>query len=69
MLDTSRAAVAGKGVSIRPATREPERPGEPQTAVISAFGLERRAGWSLPHKTFRPINLERRARFARFDAP
>ncbi|GLI91414.1 hypothetical protein [Methylocystis echinoides] len=40
---------------------------ETQAFVVSAYGLERQAGWTLPRAGARPINLERRARFARFD--
>lgn len=38
-----------------------------QNAVISTFGLERRAGWNVSKRAMRPINLERRARFARIE--
>ncbi len=40
---------------------------ETQAFVVSTYGLQRRAGWKLPRAGGRPINLERRARFARFD--
>jgi len=40
---------------------------ETQALVAAAYGLERGARWSAPRRP-RPINLERRARFARFDA-
>ncbi len=52
----------------RSASRNAEgRDGETQAFVVSAYGLERRAGWTLAGTGARPINLERRARFARFD--
>ncbi len=38
-----------------------------QDVVTSAFALERRAGWHVPRRSNRPINLERRARFARIE--
>jgi hypothetical protein len=39
-----------------------------QGAVVTTFGLERRAGWNVARRAVRPINLERRARFARIEA-
>lgn len=44
------------------------RTDEAQEAVISSFALERRAGWDVSRRTNRPINLERRARFARIES-
>lgn len=38
-----------------------------KSAVISAFALERRGGWTVSRRSNRPINLERRARFARIE--
>ncbi|MGJ0507953.1 MAG: hypothetical protein ACR652_12705 [Methylocystis sp.] len=40
---------------------------ETKPFVVSAYGLERRAGWAVRRGAGRPIDLERRARFARFD--
>ncbi len=36
-------------------------------AGVSPIGAERRAGRNLPSRPVRPINLERRARFARIE--
>ena len=36
-------------------------------SLISSFALERRAGWQVPRRSSRLINLERRARFARIE--
>lgn len=43
---------------------EPVRNVAPQDALLSPFALERRAGWRVSRRASRPINLERRARFA-----
>jgi hypothetical protein len=68
MLDTTQAAITGKAASNPQAVGfvAPSRQ-EAQTSEIPGFGLDRRARWSVPRKSARPINLERRARFARFD--
>lgn len=41
---------------------------ETQPLVAAAFGCERGSRWSASRNRPRPINLERRARFSRFDA-
>jgi hypothetical protein len=38
-----------------------------QESVILSFALETRAGWQVSRRSNRPINLERRARFARIE--
>ena len=55
--EAAKAGDRGQGAQTR----------EAQAFVLSAYGLQRQAGWSLPRAGARPINLERRARFARFD--
>ncbi len=40
----------------------------PQSLALPAFGLGKRAEGVGARRAMRPINLERRARFARFDA-
>lgn len=50
-----------------PARRVKSRSGKAQNVVVSTFGMERRAGWSGARRVMRPINLERRARFARIE--
>ncbi len=68
MVDYRRSDKAIIGPRDRDALRKAEgRDRETQTFVVSAYGLQRHAGWKLPRAGARPINLERRARFARFD--
>jgi hypothetical protein len=68
MLETSRSMSAGDAGETEAARRNGALAQKaPQSVTVAAFGLERRAGWSVPRKAARPINLERRARFARFD--
>ncbi len=44
-----------------------ERERDAQVIVPAAYRLAPRSTWNLPRAGARPINLERRARFARFD--
>jgi hypothetical protein len=41
--------------------------GSTQFVAASAYLLEKRTGWSLGRRSARPIDLERRARFARIE--
>jgi hypothetical protein len=43
------------------------RPNGAQTAAAASFGMGKRASWSLARPSVRPIDLERRARFARIE--
>lgn len=45
-----------------------ERANDLKTTAMCAFGLGERVEGAGPRRAMRPINLERRARFARFDA-
>jgi hypothetical protein len=68
MLETSQATVAGKTVSGAPAARHATAPArDAQAPEIQGFGSESRGGWTVSRRAARPVNLERRARFARFD--
>jgi hypothetical protein len=49
------------------ATTRKDRVGNAQLIVPAAYRLAPRSTWSMPRGGARPINLERRARFARFD--
>jgi hypothetical protein len=49
------------------ATARKDRGGNAQLIVPAAYRLAPRSTWSMPRAGARPINLERRARFARFD--
>jgi len=68
MLDTTDATVAGKQTCDAPPGSLAAAAGHgAQAPEIPGFGIDRRTRWSVPRKSARPINLERRARFARFD--
>jgi hypothetical protein len=47
--------------------RASNRTADGQKPVVSRFALEHRAGWQVLRRSKRPINLERRARFARIE--
>ncbi len=49
------------------ATKAEKASKDPQAPIISAFGLEKGGSWKASRKLARPINLERRARFARIN--
>ena len=68
MVDDRRSDKSIIGPRDADAPRKAERADrETQAFVVSTYGLQRHAGWNLPRAGVRPINLERRARFARFD--
>lgn len=68
MLVPTEGPVAGRKTPVSPSAHRASPPGqEGQEAEIPSFGLDRRTRWSLPRTSYRPINLERRARFSRFD--
>ncbi|WP_457798333.1 hypothetical protein [Methylocystis sp. S23] len=69
MVDKSR--IDGRVLAVSPASpasRAAKQPDDARNAVISTFGLERRAGRNVARRPMRPINLERRARFARIES-
>jgi hypothetical protein len=68
MLETSQATVAGKTASGAPAARHAAKPArDTQASGNQGFGSESRGGWTVAQRAARPVNLERRARFAGFD--
>jgi hypothetical protein len=66
MDDYRRSELSGMAPRNR-ATARKDRERGAQVFVDAAYGLQQRAGWTLSRAGARPINLERRARFARFD--
>lgn len=68
MFDTSRVDGSAMAVSkVAAGQRSDKGPQDAQPFVVSTLAREKRAAWSAPRGLIRPINLERRARFARID--
>lgn len=67
MLRKSEADGRKAACATAPVRTGPVQSFNAQDAMTSAFALERRAGWHVSRRSNRPINLERRARFARIE--
>ncbi|WP_363350789.1 hypothetical protein [Methylocystis echinoides] len=69
MLDKPRTADSITRTSIMRLSANPSRPKKTlQPLALPPFGDGDRTAWGDARRALRPINLERRARFARIDA-